>query len=60
MSNVKLYLDKQSTKDCYRLRVMKSKTEAIALYVKDEAEAHRVKAMLRKVLTAIDTVTDDK
>ena len=60
MSNVKLYLDKQSTKDCYRLRVMKSKTEAIAIYVKNEDEAHRVKAMLRKVLTALNTVSDDK
>lgn len=43
-----IYIDKQSTRNQYRLRWMKSNGKETAMYIKDEDEAKRVKRFIIK------------
>jgi len=56
MNMIKIYIDNQTTRGSakpYRLRVMRGRTEATAIYFQDEFEAQRVKKMLRKTINGL-------
>lgn len=46
-------IDNQRTRDQFRLRVMRGREEAVAIYFTDEKEALRVKKMLRKTINGL-------
>ncbi len=46
-------IDNQRTRDQFRLRVMKGRAEAVAIYFKSLEEAERVKKMLRKTINGL-------
>lgn len=53
MHRITIPIDHQSTRNQYRLRVMKGKNEAVAIYFKDIKDASRVKSMLRKTINGL-------
>lgn len=53
MKRITLGIDSQRTRGQYRLRAMKGRVEAVAMYFKTEKEAARTKRMLRKVINEL-------
>ena len=53
MNKITISIDNQSTRNQYRLRVMKGKNEAVAIYFSDKREAVRTKSFLRKAINGI-------
>ena len=53
MKRITIGIDNQRTRDQFRLRVMKGKVEAVAMYFDTESEAERTRRMLRKVINGL-------
>ena len=50
---VRIYIDYQTTRKQYRLRVMRGRHEATAIYFESLHNAQRVKKMLRKAINGV-------
>ena len=53
MAKIIITIDNQRTRKQFRLRVMKGREEAVAIYFKSLTEAQRVKRMLRKTINGL-------
>ncbi len=53
MKKITIGIDNQKTRDQYRLRVMKDRVEAVAMYFTTSVEAERTRRMLRKVINGL-------
>ena len=54
---IKIHIDKQSDPrrvKRYRIRVMRSDTEAVAFYTETRKEAERIRKMLRRLINALE------
>jgi uncharacterized protein YegP (UPF0339 family) len=54
MQKIKIYIDHQTTRSQYRVRLTKGNDEVIALYCQTRKEAEKTRFFVRKIINALE------